>query len=327
MGRKASIASAAFRFPTRLRRRTETPVVLGIDVEPDPRTFDPRDPPPWDGLERFLERLPSLRQGLARITGAPVAFTWFIRMDPQVMKTWGSPGWVAETYGDALADLEASGDQLGLHTHTWRWEDEAEEWVADYEDAAWTEHCLTVGLDAFETAFGRPCDAYRGGDYFLNGALLASLDERGVKVDMSVEPGRPPQKPPRGDPARGLLPDYREVPTVPYRSSPGRFPAPDPESPEGPVLLPIFSAPGRHGARFPLSPETTVGRFVPRLAAGLLRELPPVLAVTARSDTALDSNWEAFESNLDHLARHGGMRFMTAGAAVELSDTVRSPGP
>jgi hypothetical protein len=66
-----------------------------------------------------------------------------------------------------------------------------------------------------------------------------------------------------------------------------------------------------------LSPETTVGRFVPRLAAGLLWESPRVLAVTARSDVSLHSNWDAFESNLDHLARHGRMRFMTAGAAVE----------
>ena len=312
----ASAIGAAFRLPTRIRRRAETPVVLGIDVEPDPRTFDPRDPPPWDGLESFLERIPSFRRLLATATGAPAAFTWFLRMDPQVATTWGSPGWVADNYGDALADLVASGDQLAVHTHAWRWEDATEEWVADYEDADWMEHCLTVGLDAFEAAFGRPCEAYRGGDYFLNGALLSCLDARGVKADMSVEPGRPPQKPPQGDPARGMLPDYREVPTVPYRSSPARFPAPDPVDPRGPVLLPIFSPPGRHGTRFPLSPETTLSRFVPRLAAGLLRESPPVLALTARSTSSLGSAWDTFESNLVHLARHDQMRFMTASAAA-----------
>jgi hypothetical protein len=107
------------------------------------------------------------------------------------------------------------------------------------------------------------------------------------------------------------------VPGAPYRSSPERFPAPDPSSPTGPVVLPLYSTPGRHGSRWPLSPETTPGRFVPRLAAGLLlRRPPPVMVITARSDAPLSSRWDDLLFNLDHLARHRGVRFVTATGAA-----------
>jgi len=47
---------------------------------------------------------------------------------------------VAQKYGDALAELTEIGDELGLHTHVWRWETTAGEWFADLEDPAWAEH-------------------------------------------------------------------------------------------------------------------------------------------------------------------------------------------
>jgi hypothetical protein len=39
--------------------------------------------------------------------------------------------------------------------------------------------------------------------------------------------------------------------------------------------------------------------------------------VGARSDAAIDSRWDSFANNLEHIARHRRMRFMTATAAVE----------
>src|SRR5437764_7628522 len=131
--------------PQRMRRRR--PVVLCVDVEPDARTFDPADPPPWNGFERFLERLPPLRQHLEQITDAPVRVTWFLRMDPQVEQTWGSPEWVVDAYGSALDELWEGGDELGLHTHTWRWGHE--DWYTEREDEAWTARCIDGGVDAF----------------------------------------------------------------------------------------------------------------------------------------------------------------------------------
>jgi hypothetical protein len=184
-----SKAPLAKRVIDRIGRRPETPVVLCVDVEPDPRVFDRADPVDWAGFERLMERIAALRERLSEATGKPAAFTWFLRMDPQVAETWGSPIWPAEKYGDTLTALTEQGDELGLHTHFWRWGSRADEWFADYQDPGWAEHCVTMGLESFETAFGRGCTAHRGGDHFLSGALLSILSAYGVKVDLSVEPG------------------------------------------------------------------------------------------------------------------------------------------
>jgi len=290
------------------------PIVLCVDVEPDRRVFDRARPEPWLGFERFLEKAPRLRESLASLTGAPVAINWFLRMDPQVAETWGSPTWVAETYGEALAWLVAEGDELGLHTHPWRWDGEAQTWIADYEDEEWAVHCLDTSLEAFGSAFGRRCLAHRSGDHFLNGPMLSRLGDAGVKVDLTIEPGWPPAGPPGGERSVGMLPDYASTPRRPYRSSPTAFPAPDANGGD-PLLIPLFSPPAlRRHHRLPLPPDS--GHFAPRLALELLLETPPVLAFVARSSAALDS-WDLVVANLEHLARHRRMPFVTASGAAE----------
>lgn len=313
MARVSPSAAASSRLLDRARRRAEVPVVLCIDVEPDLRVVDRGDPQPWRGFERFLERVPILRQGIASTTGAPVVFNWFLRMDPQVAETWGSPAWVAETYGDALAELAACGDELGLHTHTWRWDEEIGTWIADYSDEAWAERCLEISLEAFESSFGRPCLAHRSGDHFLCASMLARLQRAGVKVDLTIEPGWPPVGPPGGEPSVGLLPDYRSVPLRPYRSSPSQFPAVDAGGGD-PLLVPLFSPPAlRRRHRLPLTLDSR--HFVSRLTLETLRRTPPVLALVLRSDAALES-WDTVVANLEHLARHRRMPFVTASAAA-----------
>lgn len=314
----ASPAGAVCRLVDRARRRRDLPIVLCVDVEPDERAFPPGSLPTWRGFERFLEQLPALRERLSGFTQAPVAFSWFLRMDPQIAETWGAPAWVVETYWDALDELTRAGDEFGLHTHPWRWDAEATEWVADFEDPEWAELCLTMGLDAFETAFGRTCAVHRGGDRFLSGAMLSSLERRGVKIDLTPEPGLPPTQLPANERARGRNPDYRGVPTRPYRSSAGAFPAPDPASRADPLIVPLLSAPWRRLRRMPLSPETRPWRFIARLSLQMLREPPRVAVLSVRSDSRLDAGWEALSSNLEHLARHRRSRFVTASAAVEL---------
>ncbi len=44
-------------------------------------------------------------------------------------------------------------------------------------------------------------------------------------------------------------------------------------------------------------------------------ESPEVIAMTMRSDAALGTGWDELGANLEHLARHGRMRFVT-GAAI-----------
>ncbi|MEK6276649.1 MAG: hypothetical protein AABM29_01360 [Actinomycetota bacterium] len=299
------------------RGRTEIPVVLCLDVEPDARTFDPQNPGGWDGFERWIETVPLLRERLSQATGAPAAFTWALRMDPQVADTWGSPTWVTETYGDVFAGFLECGDELGLHTHDWRWDSDLGDWISRDHDPAWGEHSMGMAFDAFEEAFGHPCAAHRGGDHFLSEAMFSFLRERGVKVDMTVEPGKPPAGAAAGEHVHSATPDYRVAPPRPYRSSPGRFPAPDPASDDDPLLMPMCSAMSRSGRRLPLPIHHGSRRFALRLAVELLRDPPPVLAFSMRSDMAIKPGWATVEKNLEHLAGHRRMTFVTASAAAK----------
>jgi hypothetical protein len=294
--------------------------VLCVDVEPDPRLFALAEQPPWRGFEFFAERAPELRRRLAGLTRAPVRFTWCVRMDPQIAHTWGSLDWVAETYHAELASLTDAGDELGLHTHTWRWEPNAGHWYAELDDHAWTAQSVDDGLDAFERSFGRRCQVHRGGDHYLDGAMLERLEARGVRVDLTVEPGQRGGGAARGEPSRGTSADYRGIPTAPYRSTPDRFPRPA-ASAGGPLLIPLVSAlGGRRIARTPIPPDSRPTRFIPRLELELLRasQPPPVLAFAVRTDAALGPRWDALVRNLEHIARRHDVTFVTATAALEL---------
>jgi hypothetical protein len=299
-----------------VRQSKTTPVVLCIDVEPDARMFDPAEPPPWIGFERFVERAPDLRHRLAELSGAPVQFTWCLRMDQQVARSWGSAEWVAGAYRPLLDELVGQGDELGLHTHNWRWDGEG--WYAEFDDAAYAAETIDGAADAFERAFGRACEVHRAGDHYLSGAMLERLEARGVCVDLSIEPGQRSGGAVRGEASRGTSPDYRNVPTGPYRSSAGAFPGPDPDG-TGPLLIPLTSALGsRRLTRTHIPPDSSPKSFIPRLEIEMLRpSSPPVLAFAARSDAAL-TRWEALVRNITLIARRHEVRFVTATGALAL---------
>jgi len=292
-------------------------VVVCWDVEPDLRVVEPGAAVPWAAFEELLPRTEALRTRLARFTGAPASFSWFLRMDPQIAETWGSPGWVAERYDTELADLSARGDELGVHTHTWRWHATPGTWVRD-QDSAWEEHCVDVGLRTFETAFGRPSPSHRGGDRILTNGMLRRLQEGGVGVDLTVEPNTPPIGALEADEfATGVSPDYRGVPLTPYRSNPDTFPAPDPASRADPLLIPLASDPrGADGVPRLLTPYALPSLFALRLLRITRTVSPPVVALAVRTDEGAIDAWNYIARNLEHLARVPGVRFVTAGAAA-----------
>lgn len=296
------------------------PVVICIDVEPDPRVFDPAEPPPWLGFERMLERLPALRDRLSEAASRPVAFTWFLRMDPQIAMTWGSAAWAADRYAKELAELIEAGDELALHTHPWRWDQDAAEWIAEFADSAWAEHCTRVGLDGFREAFGRGPEAHRGGDHFLSGAMLGPLEDAGVRVDLTVEPGATREAQlAEGERGHGELPDYAGVRSAPYRSSPERFPLPDSTEPSGPMLLPLLAAPGKWPPlrRKPLNLATPGAIFVPSLRVALMRR-PSAIAFATRTHAIRGPRWSRIERSLTHLAGRPDIALTTASAACDL---------
>jgi hypothetical protein len=180
---------------------------------------------------------------------------------------------------------------------------------------------VNVGLDAYEAAFGRPAMTHRAGDGTMTGAMLEVLTARGVAVDTTLEYGNPQWKPFPGETVHGAPFDSWRVSTNPYRSSPSTFPAPDPSSDSGPVLMPLLGGPARRGrwaGTLVLGTHPTF--FAVRLLGTLLRRRPPVLVFAVRADEDLVRAWDTVVENLTHLARHPGARFATVSAAAALVD-------
>ena len=177
-------------------------VVLCFDVEPDDRVLDRGDPGPWPSFEEVARRAGPLRRRLTALSGRPASFSWFVRMDPQVREVWGCAGWGARRYRSELAELERLGDDVGLHTHVWRWDADQGEWLIDFHPD-WGLRCLSVALEAFEAELGRPTVVHRAGDRAMNGAMLGR--HRGVRfvAATAVAPGtRPGGTGADGPPAR-----------------------------------------------------------------------------------------------------------------------------
>lgn len=218
------------------------PVVLCIDVEPDPRHVDRARPEPWRGFEVLYERITSARSRLARRAGTPVSFSWFLRMDPQIADTYGSPGWAVTHYAEELAALIRAGDELGLHTHAYR-SDGNRGWITDDADQAWVDHCVRMSFAAFKEALGRDCRSFRFGDGWTNDATLSLIESLGARQDLTLEPGRrgvPASE--RHDAATGAIPDLATVPRCPYRRDPRDFRRPDPSGRAPLWMLPVSTA-------------------------------------------------------------------------------------
>ncbi len=136
------------------------PLILCIDVEPDEREIKRGIAKDWQGFEETYKFFSNLRPHLEEATGAPVRFSWFFRMDPQIEDTYGLSWWVAKRYGEVIEQLELAGDEIGLHTHAWRWDSGLHRWITDNGDQKWVRHCIHTSFEAYRSAFGRPCISF-----------------------------------------------------------------------------------------------------------------------------------------------------------------------
>jgi len=199
------------------------PVFLDVDVEHDARRPDPTAPGPFNGYEAVHRYLSELRPVLQERTGSPVRYCWCVRMDPQIAQVYGSITWIAERYGRLLEESTRAGDEIGLHPHWHRWDVDQRGWLLDLTDQSWIEDCLLSALDAFATAFGRPCRTVHLGSW-VNDRLLRLADDRGVRFDLSLRPGqRRLSTFEAGGDSRGDLPSYIGVPRHPYRPARADF--------------------------------------------------------------------------------------------------------
>lgn len=299
------------------------PTVLCIDVEPD--GTKPRPAEHWPGFEMILTYADELRDRVAAATGAPARFTWALRLDPQIAALQGSATWLPERYANAFDQLRQAGDVFGAHTHAWRRDGaNPDSWLADWADADWVDECLETTLTSFAAAFGRPCEVHRFGDHYTSARLHALLGARGVRVDLTAEPGRRVAALYRGWRGTGRMVDYAAAPRVPYLADPGdpRRASPDPDA-RGPWQLPLTAVDAspllprwRRLARAIRYPGRVRHRPIVLWAPGpadalwatVARELTavarPYLAFAVRSDVLLATHSaEPFRAKIDALLR------------------------
>jgi hypothetical protein len=281
-------------------------VILCVDVEPDERETALGRPRPWAGYQALQRQLEALRPDLPGLD-ASARYTWFLRMDPQIADTYGAAGWVATTHRAELDRALAHGDTLGLHVHPFRRRAGASGWIADFGDQSWVDHSMDVGLAAFHEAWGRGCVDFRYGDGWMNDATVARLQARGIRHDLTLEPGKHLPGGLRPGPSwTGRAPDLRSMPTEPYRPSRADFRRPDPARTDGLWIVPVTTGRLRPSLALArrmyravlrpgwITPETLV--LNPALSPPLFRDLldqalarggSSLLVLTVRSDAGL----------------------------------------
>jgi peptidoglycan/xylan/chitin deacetylase (PgdA/CDA1 family) len=313
LDRVAAARAGAFR-----RRDQPVPMVLGVDVEPDARTVDLADPS-WRGTTLFLEKWRGLEARLQTASGgAPVPLTWFPRADPQVAKSNGAASYALQHFARDWDALLKQGHEIGLHMHPWRWHNDDQGgggyWSQDHGDAVWMEHCLRSSIAEYRSHFGHTPPVYRGGDHYLNDALVRILEEEGVGLDMTVELLPAQQRLVETEHGTGFLPDCSVAPAHAYRPSVADFRVEDPAKKDGLGILPLTAYQG--GSLRLWDPNETVDEALEDLMGH--DNAPTHLAFVIRSQIADTGYWAAFEENALSLARRvreGSLEFVTATQA------------
>jgi hypothetical protein len=291
------------------------PIVLCVDVEPDPRVLTRTGAPPWQGFEATVGFLSSLRPFWQKLTSAPVHFSWFLRLDPQVAECYGGADYPVRHYPTLIAEIARAGDEIGLHVHPHRWDEAGDAFCVDHGNVAWVEHCIRFGLTAYRNAFRKPCRSFRFGDGFSSQESMRLLDDSGVRYELTAEPGAParPCLVPGEAPYTGELPGWIGIPTRPSRPSRADYRVPDDGGATRMWVIPMSSGNGVDDSMVPTAelPVRTLNLTIApdlfaAIAARILASSPrPYLGLMMRTDSALDDATRTrVAGNLDVLASH-----------------------
>jgi hypothetical protein len=190
-------------------------IILAIDVEPDGRAELDKENG-WKGSRDAVSVFTKLRAELEGATHEAVRFNWFLRADPQIAGTWGSATYVADACPELIRAIELSGDQAGVHVHTWRWSDKTRSWFNDFDDADWLNHCVDSSIAGVTQITGAPVIMNRFGDRWMSEQAIRALRNNGIRYDLTMEPGIPDMPIHDDDRSTSWLPDMRGAPRTPY---------------------------------------------------------------------------------------------------------------
>ncbi|RBP41383.1 hypothetical protein DES53_107215 [Roseimicrobium gellanilyticum] len=301
------------------------PTILGVDVEPDARVVEPSDAS-WQSTSEFFRRTSAFRSLLSAVAGgAPVHFTWFPRADPQVEKSNGSATWAFEQFKEEWNSMLSEGDEIGLHVHPWRWDEQANEWFQDHVDEAWVTSCVRSAIEAYRRALDKTPASYRGGDRYLSNAVVRILEQEGVQVDVTLERMPEVARLVEAERGTGVIPDGTSIPSRAYRPSAKDFRIADPENSTGLGILPLTSY--EKGSLSPWLPNVLFEEELDRLlsqSSAADAEGPTHLAFVIRSNLVALPTWEDFVENalsLARRAREGRLVFATASEAWSIASS------
>lgn len=216
------------------------PICLAVDIEPDPRQIDRKNPPRWRGFELFAPWFDRLRDDLNLAGHGTVPTSWLLRMDPQIRIAYGDGAWAARTYARQLDSFLERGDEIGLHTHLYRPHDDGVGWIIENEDPAWMELCVREALTAYREAFGIDCRSQSMGDRTLDPRLLEVYEDERVAYDFTVEPGMHAMTrlfP--GEDTRGFVPSFEGMPRTPWLPARDDLRRSDPENGYPTIVFPL----------------------------------------------------------------------------------------
>lgn len=309
-GQRRVFSSALLRQASGQRRRRDgndgqIPILLLIDVEPAGKfELAATDEEVSKGLEFCYDQLSRFRMALERKADLPVHLNWFLRMDPQIQQTFGRADWISFQFPRIFDELQKSGDELGLHTHAWRWKQERRQWFTDVADQSWVETCVRTAFASYVRAFGKNPKSFRFGDHWLNHRTVELLRELGFRYDLTVEPGPEPQYVYPSGTMTGIYEDYARAPAYPYESSRSDFLQPAKNGGAGIWMIPVSTA-MVDGMRMPLNLVFDPDFNQCALDAKLAWSPDPVVVFVVRTGDLVTDRYKAnFVNNLALLGKH-----------------------
>lgn len=290
-----------------------TALILAMDVEPTPHHAVTGAREEWDGFLACVELLGEQRRRIMENTGRPLRVTWCLRMDEQVRRAYGSISWAAETFADVIRELEALGDEFGIHNHAYRQDPEGN-WFEDFTDSKAIGRDLNEAAAAFKETIGYRPTVFSFGACWLDQLTVRALEKAGFAFVLSIPPGRSAS--PALPPDIGTYPDFRSVPREPYHPDQrdfrrrGRWPFA-----RKLWMMPVASSCAFHpGEWHPtdgkghLAEQLNIGMhpsFVqPVLDVLLNRQAGVIVAVGRTGDVSVPEVGADFRANLEYLCSH-----------------------
>ena len=276
------------------------PAFLAIDVEPDEFQLPRAASPNWGGFDAMVPFIETLRSSLTAHGDSAPAFGWYFRTDPQIAEIFGRADHALHHYADRISSFRASGDYIGVHPHPLRWSDTHRAWVHDFGDGQWLRDCTLSALDVFAEATGAPARHLRFGAGFISNETICSAEDRGVLVDMSLEPvagwglnATTVQTSVDASPIIGSFINCGTAPRLPYQPDRGDFRVAIAYGKRNIVLVPLSSIevpahqneePTRH-MLYPSVPWSSPKLFWDLVLQALRSMEQPYLSLAIRTDT------------------------------------------